>query len=33
MKTDTKGIFRDAGMAIAWFKDPAANILSIVRQK
>ena len=33
IKTDAKGIFRDAGMAIAWFKDPAGNILSVLRQK
>ena len=30
IKTDSKGIFRDKGMSIAWFKDPADNILSVL---
>jgi catechol 2,3-dioxygenase-like lactoylglutathione lyase family enzyme len=30
INTDRKGIFRNGGMAIAWFKDPAGNILSVV---
>jgi predicted enzyme related to lactoylglutathione lyase len=30
IKTDAKGIHRDGGPNIAWFKDPAGNILSIV---
>jgi catechol 2,3-dioxygenase-like lactoylglutathione lyase family enzyme len=30
IKTDAKGIFRGGGPVIAWFKDPAGNILSIV---
>lgn len=29
-KTDEKGIRRDSGMKIAWFKDPAGNILSVI---
>lgn len=29
-KTDEKGIFRGEGPVIAWFKDPAGNILSIL---
>ncbi len=37
MKTDKKGIFRGAargeGPNIAWFKDPAGNILSVLEQK
>lgn len=33
MKTDSKGIFRDEGMKIAWFKDPAGNFLSMLEQK
>ncbi len=28
--TDAKGISRGAGPAIAWFKDPAGNILSVL---
>jgi len=30
LKTDEKGIFRNGGPTIAWFKDPAGNILSIL---
>ena len=30
IKTDEKGIHRDKGPTIAWFKDPAGNILSVV---
>ena len=30
MKTDEKGIMRGNGPTIAWFKDPAGNILSVV---
>ena len=31
IKTDEKGIHRDErGPAIAWFKDPAGNILSVL---
>jgi catechol 2,3-dioxygenase-like lactoylglutathione lyase family enzyme len=30
MKTDAKGIVRDQGPDIAWFKDPYGNILSII---
>src|SRR5262249_264965 len=33
LKTDGKGIFRGRGPVIAWFKDPAGNILSVVEQK
>jgi catechol 2,3-dioxygenase-like lactoylglutathione lyase family enzyme len=29
--TDDKGIMRDRGPAIAWFKDPAGNILSVIQ--
>lgn len=29
IKTDEKGISRDMGGAIAWFKDPAGNILGV----
>ena len=28
--TDEKGIFRGGGPLIAWFKDPAGNILSVL---
>jgi catechol 2,3-dioxygenase-like lactoylglutathione lyase family enzyme len=28
---DEKGIFRGQGPAIAWFKDPAGNILSVLQ--
>ena len=30
IKTDAKGIHRDGGPTIAWFKDPAGNILSVL---
>lgn len=33
LKTDEKGIFRNAGPTIAWFKDPADNILSVVSRQ
>jgi catechol 2,3-dioxygenase-like lactoylglutathione lyase family enzyme len=31
METDEKGIFRGGGPLIAWFKDPAGNILSVLQ--
>lgn len=31
MKTNEKGIMRGNGPEIAWFKDPAGNILSVVK--
>lgn len=30
--TDEKGIYRGEGPLIAWFKDPAGNILSVLQQ-
>jgi catechol-2,3-dioxygenase len=34
LQTDKKGIFRgDRGPTIAWFKDPAGNILSVLNEK
>src|SRR5262245_61119987 len=33
LKTDAKGIYRGEGPNIAWFKDPAGNILSILEDK
>ncbi len=34
LKTDNKGISRDnGGPVIAWFKDPAGNILSVLEEK
>jgi catechol 2,3-dioxygenase-like lactoylglutathione lyase family enzyme len=30
--TDEKGIFRGEGPKIAWFKDPAGNILSVLEE-
>lgn len=32
LKTDEKGIFRHQGPQIAWFKDPAGNILSVIER-
>ena len=31
MGTDEKGIFRHGGPLIAWFTDPAGNVLSVVQ--
>lgn len=33
LSTDEKGIARGPGPKIAWFKDPAGNILSVLEQK
>jgi catechol 2,3-dioxygenase-like lactoylglutathione lyase family enzyme len=30
IKTDDKGIFRGGGPLIAWFEDPAGNIMSVI---
>ena len=32
LETDEKGISRSGGPLIAWFKDPAGNILSVVEK-
>jgi catechol 2,3-dioxygenase-like lactoylglutathione lyase family enzyme len=32
LKTDEKGVFRGRGPKIAWFKDPAGNILSVIEE-
>jgi len=32
LETDEKGIFRGGGPLIAWFKDPAGNILSVLEE-
>jgi catechol 2,3-dioxygenase-like lactoylglutathione lyase family enzyme len=32
MKTDAKGIMRGQGPDIAWFKDPAGNFLSVLKE-
>jgi predicted enzyme related to lactoylglutathione lyase len=33
LKTDKRGIASGPGMKIAWFKDPAGNILSVIEEK
>ena len=33
LKTDNQGIMRGPGLQIAWFKDPAGNILSVLEDK
>ena len=33
LKTDSRGILSGKGMKIAWFKDPAGNILSVIEEK
>ncbi len=30
IETDEKGVFRGEGPLIAWFKDPAGNVLSVI---
>jgi catechol 2,3-dioxygenase-like lactoylglutathione lyase family enzyme len=32
LKTDEKGIFRGGAPLIAWFRDPAGNILSVLEE-
>ena len=32
LQTDEKGIFRGEGPTIAWFKDPAGNVLSVLEE-
>ena len=32
LKTDEKGIMRGEGPLMAWFKDPAGNILSVIEE-
>ena len=32
LKTDNRGVFRGRGPVIAWFKDPAGNILSVLEE-
>jgi catechol 2,3-dioxygenase-like lactoylglutathione lyase family enzyme len=32
MKQDDKGVMREQGPPIAWFKDPAGNVLSVLEQ-
>ena len=32
METDEKGIFRGGGPLIAWFQDPAGNVLSVIQE-
>ena len=31
MEIDERGIFRGGGPPIAWFKDPAGNVLSVIK--
>lgn len=32
LETDERGVFRGGGPPIAWFKDPAGNVLSVIEQ-
>jgi catechol 2,3-dioxygenase-like lactoylglutathione lyase family enzyme len=32
LKTDERGIFRGEGPKIAWFTDPAGNVLSVIEE-
>ena len=31
IQTDEKGVFRGGGPLIAWFTDPAGNVLSVIQ--
>ncbi len=33
LETDEKGIFRGGGPLIAWFTDPAGNVLSVLQEQ
>lgn len=33
VEQDERGIFRDEGPYIAWFKDPAGNVLSVLQER
>jgi catechol 2,3-dioxygenase-like lactoylglutathione lyase family enzyme len=33
METDEKGVFRGGGPLIAWFTDPAGNVLSVIEEE
>ncbi|MDW5596207.1 VOC family protein [Conexibacter stalactiti] len=33
LETDAQGIFRGGGPLIAWFKDPAGNVLSVLEAR
>jgi catechol 2,3-dioxygenase-like lactoylglutathione lyase family enzyme len=33
MTVDAKGIFREEGPYIAWYRDPAGNVLSVLQEK
>ena len=33
LETDERGIFRGGGPYIAWFKDPAGNVLSVLQDR
>jgi catechol 2,3-dioxygenase-like lactoylglutathione lyase family enzyme len=33
MEQDEKGIMREGGPFIAWFKDPAGNVLSVLQER
>ncbi len=33
MEQDERGIMREAGPYIAWFKDPACNVLSVLQER
>lgn len=33
IETDERGVFSDNGIRIAWFKDPAGNVLSVIEER
>ena len=33
IEQDDRGVFREEGPYIAWFKDPSGNVLSVLRER
>lgn len=33
IEQDDRGVFREEGPYIAWFKDPFGNVLSVIRER
>jgi hypothetical protein len=33
IEQDDRGVFREEGPYIAWFKDPSGNVLSVIRER
>jgi hypothetical protein len=33
LEQDDRGVFREGGPYIAWFKDPSGNVLSVLQER